>query len=159
MNNPSVLEAGSWKLEEVVPTILPLSLALAGRRHWTDYGMAPHARAAQRASCIEQQAYAVAVPAIVPAAVAIVISCSPLTTSGKARAGARERGTERELSLCICEMQPVALPRPPRMNPVSLHLEGATPHRVARFGLSLSTPSCYIWAQLLSDAGTLITIT
>jgi hypothetical protein len=34
MNNPSVLE-------EVVPTRLPLSLALAGRRHWTDYGMAP----------------------------------------------------------------------------------------------------------------------
>jgi len=94
MNNPSFLEAGSWKLEEVMATILPLSLALAGRRHWTDYGMAPHARAAQRASCIEQQAYAVAVPA----AVAIVISCSPLTTSGKARTGAREREGERELS-------------------------------------------------------------
>jgi hypothetical protein len=91
MNNPSILEAGRSGGHH---TVLPLSLALAGRRHWTDCGMAPHARAAQRASCIEQQAYAVAVPA----AVAIVISCSPLTTSGKARTGAREREGERELS-------------------------------------------------------------
>ena len=97
----------------------------------------------------------------VPAAAAIVISCSPLNDvwQGQGRSK-RERKREREGKRAVimhCEMQCVALPRPPRMN--RLHLEGATPHRVARFGLSLSAPSCYIWVQLLSDAGTLINIT
>jgi len=58
-----------------------------------------------------------------------------------------------------CEMQRVALPRPPRMNPVCLHLEGATPRRVARFGLSLSTLVAISGLNYYQMPGTLINIT
>jgi hypothetical protein len=56
-----------------------------------------------------------------------------------------------------CEMQCVALPRPPRMN--RLHLEGATPHRVARFGLFLSTLVAISGFNYYKMAGILINIT